>query len=71
MQEEHTAVTFQKVSIEGPLILARGGDHTGRKIGKCAEQSHDRLGGQPAEQTSRSPLRSGIREQGAHTDMTS
>lgn len=60
LQDEHRIVTFQNVSVEGSLILAREGYHTGRKTGKCAEQSHDGLGGEPAKETARSPLRNDI-----------
>lgn len=53
-------VTFQNVSVEGSLILAKPGYHNGREIGRCAEQSHDSIGGEPAEETCRSPLRKDI-----------
>lgn len=43
-------VPYDKVSAEGPLILAEEAHHTGRQ----AEQSHDKDGG---ELTSRSPLK--------------
>lgn len=35
----------------GPSNFSRGRYHTGREIGKCAEQSHDGPGGEPAEGT--------------------
>lgn len=40
--------TYQNVSAEGPLILAADGYHTGRDMEKCAAQSHDGFGGEPA-----------------------
>ncbi len=51
LQDGYRIVTFQNVSAEGPLILAGDGYHTGREIGKYAEQSHDGPGGEPAEET--------------------
>lgn len=58
LERRRIVATFRNVSAEGPLILAGEGYHTGREIGKCAEQSHDGLGSEPAKETARSPLKS-------------
>lgn len=66
LQDGYRIVTLQNVSAEGPLYLAGEGYHTGRKTGKCAQQSHDVPGGEPAEKTAGSPLKNYLRIGGRH-----
>lgn len=56
---------FPDASAEGPLILAGGNYHTGRKAGEVVAQSHDRGAGEPTRRL-QSPLLGCFRTEGKH-----